>query len=105
MMSGWWDRPVRVELGAGKAVNVNNNQQAAEVLLDEAWPDRDGARAVRAREAVLRAMERPDDPGPTIVAERAFIAAAEDANVLLPELPKSMTLPGAKKPVWARRKR
>lgn len=105
MLSGWWDSPVRVELGAGKAVNVNNNQQAAEVLLDAAWPDRNSARAVRAREAVLRAMERPDDPGPTIVAERAFIAAAEDANILLPELPKSMRSAGAKKPAWDRRKR
>ncbi len=104
MMSGWWDRPIRVDIGAGKAVNVSNNEQAAQILLGE-WPGDTGARHLRAREAVLRALERPDDPGPSIAAQRAFAAAAEEAHILLPDLPKSVAPAGSKTPRWAKRRR
>lgn len=82
-MSMWWRSPVRVMVGASTAYNVTSNTLAAELLLGEAWPGKGSARHLRAREAVLRSMERPADAVATIAAQKAFEAAAREAGILM----------------------
>jgi len=103
VMSIQWHDAVRVSLNGSTTVSVDSNELAAEMLLDPLWPS--GERSARAREAILRAMARADDPGPTIVAQRAFAAAAEDVGLLMPEPPKSLAPAGFKSPSWNRNKR
>lgn len=82
-MNEWWDRPVRVMIGNRIACNVNNNEQAARMLLGDEWPDKASARYKRANATILRSMERPDDPGTLYAAQLAFEAAAREADVLV----------------------
>jgi len=82
-MSAWWPTPVRVLIGPNKTYNVTSNEQAAELLLGDGWPNRKGARHLHARKAVLRSMEKPGDPGPMHGAMRAFEAAAREAGILM----------------------
>lgn len=79
----WWTNPVRVLIGSNKTYNVTSSERAAELLLGDGWPNRDSARHLRARQAVLRAMEKPDDPGPMHAAQRAFADAAREAGILM----------------------
>lgn len=102
-MNEWWSEPVRVEIGTGTALNVNNSVQAARLLLEE-WPHK-GPKALRARAAILKALERPDDPEVLDAAREAFVAAAGEAKILLGARPKSMAPPGFKSPPWRKRKR
>ena len=78
---GWWDRPVRVMISNSTAYNVQTSERAAEILLFN-WPRDTGEKHLRARQAIVRAMEHPEDPGPTIAARRAFEAAAREAGIL-----------------------
>jgi len=80
-----WGAPVRVLIGSNTAYNVTTLEKAAELLLD-GWPDQ-GARSRRAREAILRAADRPGDPGTLISARMAFEAAARAADILLERRP------------------
>lgn len=82
MSTEWWDRPVRVMLRRNLADNVGSLARAAEVLLNE-WPAERGPRHLRAQQAILRAMEKPDDPGPSIAARMAFEAAAREVDILV----------------------
>ena len=91
MSNQWWTQAVRVSLNGSTAINVNSNEQAGELLLGD-WPDKGSASHLRAQEAVLRSMERPTDPGTLYASQRAFEAAARNADILLPEPPR-----------WARR--
>lgn len=80
-MHEWWPDTVRVQIGSRTVFNVNSNEQAAHLLMNE-WPLK-GDRYVRAMEAVLRSMEKPNDPGPRHAAFRDFEAAAREAGILV----------------------
>jgi hypothetical protein len=103
MSSEWWSEPVRVMVGNGTALNVSTNDQAASVLLRE-WPASEGARLVRAKKAVLRSMERPDDPGTRYSARRAFEAAAREAGILAAPHRTTVAAPGSKSPRWSKKR-
>lgn len=82
-MSDWWKDPVRISFDGRSSINVNNNAQAAELLLSGEWPMSEGTRLSRARSTVLRSMERAGDPGTLYAARMAFEAAAREADVLV----------------------
>ena len=100
----WWAEPVRVALGNSTAIIVDSNQRAAEMLLYE-WPHEAGERHARASSTLLRSMERPGDPGTLYAARQAFVAAAEEAQILLPEMPDTAAPAGTGTRHWRRRKR
>lgn len=97
MSMDWWSQPVRVAISGGTAVNVTSNGQAAKMLLEE-WPEDAGEKLLRARQTILRSMERPDDPGTLYAARMAFEAAAREAGMLRDERPKSIAPKGFKSP-------
>lgn len=102
MSNQWWSRPVHVAVSNGTSVVVNNNRLAAEMLLK--WPLEGSEKAAWARRAILRSMERPDDPGPLLSAQMWFEAAAEEAGLRMDPPPPSMAPKTFKTPVWRRRK-
>lgn len=104
MSSDWWSEPVRVAVSGGTAVNVSSNGQAAKMLLEH-WPEEAGDKHLRARQTILRSMDRPGDPGTLYAARMAFEAAAREAGMLLGERPKSIAPKGFKAPRWRGRKR
>lgn len=61
--------------------------RAADLLLNE-WPDESGSAYRKAKEAVLRAMEYPDDNGLNAASRLAFEEAAREAGILVPEPPR-----------------
>ncbi len=79
-MSTSWERPVRVLIGNSTAYNVTTLERAAELLMND-WPE--GAGSLRAKQAIVRAMERPNDPGTAYSARQAFEAAAREADLLV----------------------
>lgn len=83
-----WSKPVRIKVGMGSAVDVTSNGQAAKMMMDE-WPIPAGDKLLRARVAVLRSMQRPDELDALAAARAAFEAAAEEAHILLPTPLKS----------------
>ncbi len=104
MSIDWWSEPVRVAVSGGTAVNVSSNGEAAKMLLEE-WPEEAGEKHLRARQTILRSMNRPDDPGTLYAARMAFEAAAREAGILLGERPKSIAPKGFKAPRWRGRRR
>jgi hypothetical protein len=75
-------RPVIVELGRlGRLREVRSVQEAIDVLNGR-WPEARGKRYYAALKALDRAI---DGHTPVYVARRAFVAAAEEARVLIPE--------------------
>lgn len=104
MSNDWWSEPVRVAVSGGTAVNVSSNGEAARMLLEE-WPEEAGDKHLRARQTILRSMDRPGDPGTLYAARMAFEAAAREAGMLREERPKSIAPKGFKPPRWRGRKR
>lgn len=88
-MSRVWDEPVRVQIGSSTAFNVTTNYRTAELLLGK-WPVPASEQLTRAKASILRARERPDDPGTQLAARRAFEAAANEAGGLMPPPPKAL---------------
>lgn len=82
MVSGWWDRQVRVMIGSSTTHNVTRPNRAADLLLNE-WPDEGGPAYRKAKEAVLRAMEDPDDASLNVASRLAFEEAAREAGILV----------------------
>lgn len=82
MVSGWWDRQVRVMIGSSTAHNVMRPSHAAELLMNE-WPAEGGPDYRKAKEAVLRALESPDDGSLNVASRRAFEDAAREAGILV----------------------
>lgn len=78
-----WSNPVRVLIGPNTTYVVATNERAAEMLLGDGWPGKEAAVHLRARRAILRAMDKPDDPGPMHGAQRAFEDAAREAGILI----------------------
>lgn len=79
---GWWDKPVPVALsGVGAVTQVNNNHQAADLLLNR-WPAAPGPKHLAARQAVLAAMQRHLDAKALAKARRAFEEAAREADII-----------------------
>lgn len=78
---GWWDKPVRIERGgSGRPFHVSNNNRAADLLLNE-WPTEPGPKHLKARNAVLAAMEKALDAKRQAAARKAFLEAAEEAGI------------------------
>lgn len=82
MISGWWDRQARVMIGSSTTHNVTRPSRAAELLMNE-WPDAGGPAYRKAKEAVLRAMEDPDDDELNSASRHAFEEAAREAGILV----------------------
>lgn len=98
--------PIRVALGkAGNVTHVvTSAERAADILLND-WPSQGGRKHLAARKAVLRALEAASDAKAASDARKAFIAAASEAGILMPEPPKSLARAGFKTPDWSRPKR
>ncbi|MEW9838553.1 DUF982 domain-containing protein [Mesorhizobium marinum] len=75
-----FDEPVHAQLKPGKIRAVTWTSQAAKALLYE-WPDKRGRRHRTARQACLDVMSGLKDAR---AARRAFTAAAEEADILVP---------------------
>ncbi|MEW9808611.1 DUF982 domain-containing protein [Mesorhizobium marinum] len=75
-----FDEPVHVQLKPGKIRAVTWTSQAAKALLYE-WPEKRGRRHRTARQACLDVMSGLKDAR---AARKAFTAAAEEADVLVP---------------------
>jgi uncharacterized lipoprotein YajG len=73
--------PVSVALGPSKnvLVNVVSADQAAEVLFTK-WPHKGGVRHLEARRMVMAALE---DLSQSAAARKAFVEAAEEADILI----------------------
>lgn len=104
MNTQWWSEPVRVSVDGKTTIIVTDNERAARFLLEE-WPGERGARHLRARETILRSMQRPEDPGPVLAAMMAFRATADEAGIVMPDPIKSMASPDFRSPSWRKRKR
>lgn len=83
MVSGWWDRQVRVMIGSSTTHNVARPSHAAELLMD-IWPEQDGPAYRKAKEAVRNAMEDPESDSLLIASRLAFEEAAREAGILVP---------------------
>lgn len=76
--------PVRVEFGrVGQTRSVSSAREAAELLLDQRWPQPDGRKHLAARQACMAVLEGLKEARH---ARKAFEAAAEEADILLPPL-------------------
>lgn len=75
-----FDQPVRVALGPSGNVTytVDRVAQAADILLNR-WPTEAGKKHLAARRACLAVLEGLKDAQ---VARKAFVAAAEEADIL-----------------------
>lgn len=82
MVSGWWDRQVRVMIGSSTTHNVTRPSHAAELLLN-GGPEQDGPAYRKAKEAVLEAMENPRSDSLMIASRLAFEEAAREAGILV----------------------
>lgn len=82
MVSGWWDRQVRVMIGSSTTHNVTRPSRAAELLMNE-WPDKGGPAYRKAKEAILKALEEPEDPDLNADSRLAFKDAAREAGILM----------------------
>lgn len=78
----WWSKPVRVLIGSNTTYVVATNERAAELMLGTEWPGSESALHRKARVAILKSMDRPDDPASARAARRAFEAAAREAGIL-----------------------
>ncbi len=83
MVSGWWDRQVRVMIGSSTTHNVTRPSRAADLLLHD-WPEFYGPAYERAKVAILKAMENPDDARLNVASRLAFEEAAREAGILVP---------------------
>jgi hypothetical protein len=81
MNDGQFDRPVRVALGdSGNAIHiVTNTKQAVEILLYK-WPSNPDSKHLAARVACAAVL---DGQKPSVMARRAFEAAAKEADILV----------------------
>jgi hypothetical protein len=99
----WWSKEIHVAISSGTSVVVNSTERAAELLLNE-WPTEDSPKQIRARRALLQALEQPDDPDILLAAQLAFEAAAEEAGILMDAPAKSLVAATFTAPGWRRRK-
>lgn len=83
MVSGWWDRQVRVMIGSSTTHNVTRPSHAAELLLND-WPDERGPAYRKAKAAVLEAMQDPESDSLMMASRLAFEEAAREAGILVP---------------------
>lgn len=82
MVSGWWHQPVPVLVGSNTTHHVTRPSAAADLLLHE-WPEFHGPAYTKAKEAILKALENPDDDGLSNAAFEAFQEAAREACILV----------------------
>lgn len=75
-----WEQSVRVHAGRAGATlcAVNSTERAAEILLYK-WPVKPGPKNLKAQRLCLRCLEGKCSPEQ---ARAAFIAAAEEADIL-----------------------
>lgn len=76
-----FERPVTIEIEAGKPVIVRNTRQAAECLLMQ-WPSKRGPRHRDAVDACLKVL---DGHRSAVDAQGAFLDAAKEAGILVDE--------------------
>lgn len=79
MSSSSWEKPVEIDLGLIGTRKVSGPFDALIYLTDQ-WPNRSGARFVRARIACEAALEGRTE---SEKARRDFVAAAKEAHLLL----------------------
>jgi hypothetical protein len=96
-----FEKPVRVAVTPARNVGkvVDTPEQAAEVLLYK-WHAPSGRKHLRARKAVLAAMESAQDRVKAEAARKAFVAAAEDAGLLMADMARPEPIPGFNSPSW-----
>lgn len=82
MVSGWWDRPVKVLVGSNTTHHITRPSAAADLLLHD-WPEFYGPDYERAKVAILKAMENPDDVSLNVASRLAFEEAAREAGILV----------------------
>ena len=82
MVPGWWDRPVKVLVGSNTTHHITRPSAAADLLLHD-WPEFYGPAYERAKVAILKAMENPDDAGLNAASRSAFEEAAREAGILV----------------------
>lgn len=83
MVSGWWDRPVKVLVGSNTTHHITRPSAAADLLLHD-WPEERGPAYRKAKEAVLKAMEDPESDSLMMASRLAFEEAAREAGILVP---------------------
>ena len=77
-----FEKPVIVELGkVGRYREVNSTKEAVECLLMR-WPNNRGPRHDNALDACFKVL---DTNRSTVDARNAFVAAARESDVLVPE--------------------
>lgn len=82
MVSGWWDRPVKVLVGSNTTHHITRPSAAADLLLHD-WPEFYGPAYERAKVSILKAMDDPDDASLNAASRLAFEEAAREAGILV----------------------
>lgn len=82
MVSGWWDRPVKVLVDSNTTHHVTRPNRAADLLLHD-WPEFYSPAYERAKVAILKAMEEPEDADLNEASRLAFEEAAREAGILV----------------------
>ncbi len=82
MVSGWWDRPVKVLVGSNTTHHITRPSAAADLLLHD-WPEFYGPAYERAKLVILKAMENPQDTALNAASRLAFEEAAREAGILV----------------------
>lgn len=99
-------KPVRVGLTPAQStyMEVGGPAHAARFLLDR-WPSpTHSAKFLAACQAVTEANRAAQDRMLAEKARKAFAAAADEANLLMPDAVRPKPVPGAKSPNWRGRR-
>jgi hypothetical protein len=78
----YFDRPVRVLIGSPGEIRIISSTREAAECLHYRWPVEGGRMHHSARGACMAAMEGLLEAR---VARKAFVLAAKEANILLPD--------------------
>lgn len=83
MVSGWWDRPVPILVGSNTTQHVTKPSAAADLLLHD-WPEFRGPAYEKAKVALLKALEAPENATLSAASRLAFEEAARETGILAP---------------------
>lgn len=98
-------KPVRVGLTPAQStyMEVGGPEDAARFLLNR-WPTATySSKFLAAAEAITKANQAAHDRMLAEQARKAFVAAAKEANLLMPDAVRPKPMPGFKSPKWRKK--
>lgn len=100
-MRGEWSVPVEIEIGRENLYTIIPDTQAAAEALLYKWPIEEGVALAAAKQACLNVLSGHSSPD---TARKAFITAADEAELEMRPAQRFAPIPGAKPTHWRKKK-